>query len=508
MRELAYRGARHHKLHYYTSCKSVVDMGNRLIFPNVEQYQGFEGGLFGGLVVLFFIVFVLALICISCIKGICTDRVADVLHKILAAGVFPGLVTVTDGGQVAIDIDEKRKHKSSGQEHTEQVAINIDGEGNKSTGQELSNHTNGNELLLFGGKEIDHSFNDCPSCCSTGIEKCFKDRCCSTDDRCTTDCCTKKCATCYIYYYFITIGILASIWFFLLSVNSIVYRKTSTCNDINVLENSFVCYHIDNNYAKINCTKEVLEDRNTRVFCYLYSISPGAIGIAYSSASLVIYVVTIYFKVSVKIAELKCKCGAEKKQMCHIGMILVILAQISIFVGFLLLAILTIPEHFKWGGELYFFHGLAVLRVAMYPLTVITGIIIIPVPWCYFTKKKYYTTKVHFVDKEKEETSDSSVTAKAPNGAGDSSDNAVSISSDTTAEPTRESSDTTDLVKPTGDFSGTTDPTDDSNPTTDTAITVDNINPNDSIVFSNPVTGTDHKANVTQEVQISEGADL
>ena len=209
----------------------------------------------------------------------------------------------------------------------------------------------------------------------------------------------KRCISCCTYAYFIIATLLAITWFVLVSVESGIYRKTTTCNDINVQDKSFSCFAVSNKTGTgkrniigsmpIDCT--IGKNPNISVFCYLYNPNPAAIGIAYSIVKLITGAITVYFNIAIYCGSKNCagKCG-------------VVFLQILLGVGVAIFAIVYPTYNFNNDKELYFFHGDEPLRWIMFILAIITGIALIPVPWCCFTSKKKYREVVQ--EEEEEET--------------------------------------------------------------------------------------------------------
>ena len=182
----------------------------------------------------------------------------------------------------------------------------------------------------------------------------------------------KKIACCYTYTYFIVATILALLWLIAMTVENAIYRKTGTCNDINVLDSSFTCFDITNgSYEHISC--EIGSDPDITVFCYLYSPNPGAVGIAVGIVNLIFFVITAYFRLTTKMAENK----------SLIGLVIGLQAVLVLFTVITCIVLLVV--HFRFKAELYFFQGNAAMRWAIFLLIPITAAALIPVPWCFFT---------------------------------------------------------------------------------------------------------------------------
>lgn len=192
----------------------------------------------------------------------------------------------------------------------------------------------------------------------------------------------------YTYVYFIVAAILAFLWCITFTVEGALYRKTGTCNDINVLDNSFTCFDLGNRSRQINC--DIGRSPNITVFCYLYSLNPAAIGIGFSIFKLIIFLVTVYFKIVVKIGEVATgrRCGC-----CTCPMLLFI-AQIVLSILSAVALTVLIPLHITEILVIYFFHGNAAIRVATFMVLYVTIPVILMVPWCGFTGKNIYRNMV------------------------------------------------------------------------------------------------------------------
>ena len=191
----------------------------------------------------------------------------------------------------------------------------------------------------------------------------------------------KKVACCYTYTYFIVATILAILWFIVMALENAIYRKTGTCNDINVKDSSFICFDVtsgSSNPNSINC--QVGSNPDITVFCYLYSPNPGAVGIAVGIFNLFIFGITAYFRLTTKMAE------------NEFLRVLVIVLQAVLYLFTIAVCIGLLVGHFRFKAELYFFQGNAIIRWVIFLLFPITGAALIPVPWCFFTKPPAYNS--------------------------------------------------------------------------------------------------------------------
>ena len=286
------------------------------------------------------------------------------------------------------------------QQQKQEVAINLDDEET--------------EVYLFAGKELSNTrvvgcncctkVVGCNFCCTkvVGCNCCTKVvgcNCCTKVVGCNCctkvvgcNCCTKvvgcnccgyfccsyknhKCLTRCTYLYFINASFLITVWFLILLVEYSIYRKTTTCNDINVLDKSFRCFRIDTREA-IGCTVDQGNGKSPDidVFCYLYSPNPGALGIAFGAVNFISVAITVYFRIALY-------CTKAHIGRCCLSALQVLAAAIVAIVVALLPGLNFGPLNV----EIYFFHGLAAMRVCMYILIIYTGFTLIPIPWYGFT---------------------------------------------------------------------------------------------------------------------------
>lgn len=334
---------------------------DKFIFDKIWKFQTFESVLCFGIIVLILLAGLVVWVFMCCKKGCRCNCNADyddidetprcgctqnLIHSLLM-GLMPELFSK--------HVQQRTTKNEQQQPGNVQIPTptQIPGEEN-----EWCNPTT--ELYLIGDK----AFDEPPRCCN------------------------KKRACCYTYTYFVTTCALAFVWFVLVTSEYGIYRKTGTCNDIDVLDVSYSCFIVKDNGEigdHINCT--VGKDPNITVFCYLHSPNPGAVGIGFSFAKLILFGVTLYFKLTTKIAETSC------------GWVIVlqVLLSIAAFIG---IAVLLPLIHYVKVINIYvyFFHGNAALRLASYALLILTPIFLIPVPWCFFINNKKYRSPVREVE--------------------------------------------------------------------------------------------------------------
>ena len=325
-------------------------MGNILTFSNLRIYQEEESVAFS-ILFLVLLVIVVALSVYMCLGGCqcikknwCGEKSKSITHTVLGI-FFPNLI-------------KKKIYVQTAKDRTI-IAMDVDDSDVKEEFQPTK------EVYLFGDNELIENVQDMHIPSWVANRRWVG----------------KDCLHCCVYLYFIVIVVLACIWFLVMAVENAIYRKTGTCNDINVLDNSFTCFDLDNHSQPINCS--VGKSPNITVFCYLFSPNPGAIGIAFSTVNAILFAVIVNFKVTNKLARKRC---------CR-GTLLVL--QIAATIVSVLVTVLLLPLlQFQFKIQLYFFHGNAAMRWAMYFLTIFTSCALILMPWCFFTTDDKYEDMV------------------------------------------------------------------------------------------------------------------
>ena len=193
-------------------------------------------------------------------------------------------------------------------------------------------------------------------------------------------CTSSNVAVISTYIYLSVMGFLIGLWFIVILVEYIIYRKTTSCNDINVDDDNYVCFDLDNKWEIVNCRLSP-DERSNNVFCYLYTISPSAFGIAFSVASLVSTIVSVSFYAAVYFSDEPCS---------RYGIIFI---QIITIVGSATCVIILGPIYGKgiWGSFFFFFFdGLSPMRIFIFVLGLLSVLIGSCLPWCALQDEKPY----------------------------------------------------------------------------------------------------------------------
>lgn len=102
-----------------------------------------------------------------------------------------------------------------------------------------------------------------------------------------------------LHIYYLAMLLVVFNWFVIMLIDTAFYRKTTTCNDLNVRRNAYLCFDVSKptSAGPIDCTKqEIKDDLDIHVLCYLENFNfPTAISLAFSFAQLIIVSIHISF---------------------------------------------------------------------------------------------------------------------------------------------------------------------------------------------------------------------
>lgn len=190
------------------------------------------------------------------------------------------------------------------------------------------------------------------------------------------------------YFYFTYMLLMCCLWFIATAVELSIYRKTGTCNDINVKDKSFSCFDVGNNYSRINCKNT--SDIDTRhVICYLYNPNIAGFGVAYSAAKLISLLADNAFTITLKLTRWPWRAGSLR-----------ILGLVIALLGFCLFLWATQTEKLE---EDYFTYGGIPMRATQLLLLCLTvaGVILLP-PWIQYPNNEYNIKYRHlgYIDTE------------------------------------------------------------------------------------------------------------
>ena len=192
----------------------------------------------------------------------------------------------------------------------------------------------------------------------------------------------------FTYFYFTYMFLMCVMWFIAILMELSIYRKTGTCNDINVEVQSFSCFDVDNNYEKIDCDNTTdIETR--RVICYLYSPTIAGIGVAFSVAQLISVLGDIAYKLTLNGINQCVWCINILRIVC----LLLVVFGFIVFVG--VVEDHRISNYFTYGGIPMRWTQLLLLTATLF------GIFAFP-PWTKYSKlndseEDYYTTKYRYL---------------------------------------------------------------------------------------------------------------
>ena len=195
-----------------------------------------------------------------------------------------------------------------------------------------------------------------------------------------------------VHTYFLTLMALAFFWFAVVFVDTALYRKSTTCNDINVQKDAYVCFDIDEKNLlgskPVDC-QDVANNYNyneVHVICYVkYFGFATAASIAFSFVQLILFLIhgtfalTIYCNVTFRDCGRKC-----------ILVIYVILCVFAVSVIIVAAVILAKHPHTEENTTFNYFYGLRMPRIFFCVLGIVTIIFVTGFsPYCWL---KYPTT--------------------------------------------------------------------------------------------------------------------
>ena len=105
-----------------------------------------------------------------------------------------------------------------------------------------------------------------------------------------------------LHAYYLAMLLIVANWFFVMFFDTAFYRKSTTCNDLNVRRDAFLCFDISKSVTAgpTNCTDPAIrDDLDIYVLCYLQFFNfPIALSLSFSFAQLVIILIHISFSIT------------------------------------------------------------------------------------------------------------------------------------------------------------------------------------------------------------------
>ena len=216
----------------------------------------------------------------------------------------------------------------------------------------------------------------------------------------------KRLQVVHVYLVFwIMAALITYIWFIVILIENIIYRKTTTCNDVNVRSNRSVCFDVRSSKGRVNC--KLKDSGDLEVFCYLVQPSFAAFGVAFSIAKGVSLIFDLEFRIVVRVADYTCG------RVVLAGLQVVSFTIMIFWTIFLPLAKETntkLSESILFDN--YFFLGGGHMRRAIAVLISLSISLALCVPWCYFKQKNGKEYLDQAVDIELAESASNEITGK------------------------------------------------------------------------------------------------
>ena len=102
-----------------------------------------------------------------------------------------------------------------------------------------------------------------------------------------------------LHAYYLAMLVTVANWFFVMFFDTAFYRKTTTCNDLNVRRDAYLCFDVSQSIlaGPVNCIDPTIrDDLDIYVLCYLQFFNfPVALSLSFSFAQLMILLIHISF---------------------------------------------------------------------------------------------------------------------------------------------------------------------------------------------------------------------
>ena len=179
--------------------------------------------------------------------------------------------------------------------------------------------------------------------------------------------------SCMLHTYFLLIIFAVFNLGAAMFVDNFFYRKTTTCNDLNVRNDAYQCFNAEDPLESdpVNCDlEEIKNDLDVRVICYLQSSSLAvALSLSFSFIQFVLIPVQVSFSLTLWCVKNNCIPA-------------IIILHLIIFIVSLIGAIVygTIVwvnvNNVQYSPETNIFYGLRIMRIFMFIWALITGLIV------------------------------------------------------------------------------------------------------------------------------------
>ena len=165
----------------------------------------------------------------------------------------------------------------------------------------------------------------------------------------------------WLHVYFLSMFLIVLNWFLIMLIDTAIYRKTTTCNDLNVRRNAYLCFNVDTpvTHGPVDCTDPTIQnDLDVYVVCYLqYFNFPVALSLAYSFIQLIIILIHVSFTFTLWCVKRFKPCYPFVIYICFLVMYIIFFAIYGPIVG-------TNVNGVKYTGA-NIFYGERIMRPAM-----------------------------------------------------------------------------------------------------------------------------------------------
>ena len=196
-----------------------------------------------------------------------------------------------------------------------------------------------------------------------------------------------------LHIYFLAMSLVIFNWFLLMFCDTAFYRKTATCNDLNVRRDAYLCFDVNQpiTAGPIDCTDlAILDDPDVHVLCYLEFFNfPIALSLSFSFTQVIVILIHISFSITLW-------CVKNIRPLAALVLHLVICSfYVAVFVVYGPIA--GTVAKFNEGANV--FYGDRILRILMVIWGFITFLLLTLLsPYCWLIDKhhrEYHSTFGH-----------------------------------------------------------------------------------------------------------------
>lgn len=191
------------------------------------------------------------------------------------------------------------------------------------------------------------------------------------------------CKICCVGCYYFTMLTMLVLLFVALFCNYLIYKKTSTCNDIIKESDYTVCFNENDYYEIVYCTEEEA-NADLKVICYTTNVDPfNALGISFAAVRAVLVGLSLLTSIVVKLAKSNyCSC-------CVLSFFLIVGGCLSLAAG-----IAVYGLHYNNVIRVFLYGDQPLAHLTVVVTTLLSSIMFCGVPCCAFQNIHTFKTEI------------------------------------------------------------------------------------------------------------------